>query len=215
MRAAQSCLTPCDPIDCSPSGPWDFPGKNTGVVCRFLLHSKGRVKVKVKSLSHVRLFATQWTVALQTPLPMGFSRQEYWSGLPFPSSGDLPDPGIEPRSPALQADALTSEPPTWPLIPQICQTYYVQIEALVFTSSGKCYFVGSHNSRDQVRALSADGPQHLEDCLQMKWPTLSWKVSSKSTIHWYHLGNHGSKLPILARHNENRLHQLSHNRRSR
>ena len=69
-------------------------------------------KVKVKSLSHVRLFATQWTVALQTPLPMGFSRQEYWSGLPFPSSGDLPDPGIEPRSPSLQADALTSEPPT-------------------------------------------------------------------------------------------------------
>jgi len=42
---------------------------------------------------------------------MGFSRQEYWSGLPFPSPGDLPDPGIEPRSPALQADALTSEPP--------------------------------------------------------------------------------------------------------
>ena len=69
------------------------------------------LKVKVKSLSHVRLFATQWTVALQTPLPMGFSRQEYWSGLPFPSSGDLPDPGIEPWYPALQADALTSEPP--------------------------------------------------------------------------------------------------------
>ena len=51
-----------------------------------------------------------WTVAHQAPLPMGFSRQEYWSGLPFPSPGDLPDPGIEPRSPALQADALTSEP---------------------------------------------------------------------------------------------------------
>ena len=70
-----------------------------------------KVKVKVKSLSHVRLFATPWTVARQAPLSMGFSRQEYWSGLPFPSPGNLPDPGIEPRSPALQADALTSEPP--------------------------------------------------------------------------------------------------------
>ena len=69
---------------------------------------------KVKSLSRVRLFATPWTVAHQAPLSMGFSRQEYWSGLPFPSPGDLPDPGIEPRSPALQADALPSEPPGKP-----------------------------------------------------------------------------------------------------
>ena len=68
------------------------------------------VKVKVKSLSRVRLFATPWTVAYQAPPSMGFSRQEYWSGLPFPSPGDLPDPGIEPGSPAFQADALTSEP---------------------------------------------------------------------------------------------------------
>ena len=69
------------------------------------------VKVKVKSLSRVRLFSTPWTVAHQAPPFMGFSRQEYWSGLPFPSPGDLPDPGIESRSPALQADTLTSEPP--------------------------------------------------------------------------------------------------------
>ena len=62
-------------------------------------------------LSHVRLYAILWTVAHQAPPSMGFSRQEHWSGLPFPSPGDLPDPGIEPRSPALQADALTSEPP--------------------------------------------------------------------------------------------------------
>ena len=55
-----------------------------------------------------------WTVAHQAPLSMGFSRQEYWSGLPFPSPGDLPDPGIKPRSPALQEDALTSEPPGKP-----------------------------------------------------------------------------------------------------
>ena len=70
-----------------------------------------KVKKKVKSLSRVRLFATPWTVAYQTPPSMGFSRQEYWSGLAFPSLGDLPDPGIEPGSPTLQADALTSEPP--------------------------------------------------------------------------------------------------------
>ena len=67
--------------------------------------------MKVKSLSHVRLFVAPWTVAHQAPPSMGFSRQEYWSGLPFLSPGDLPDPGIEPRSPALQADVLTSEPP--------------------------------------------------------------------------------------------------------
>ena len=66
--------------------------------------------MKVKSLSCVRLFATLWTVAYQAPPSMGFSRQEYWSGLPFPSPGDLPNPGIEPGSPALEADALTSGP---------------------------------------------------------------------------------------------------------
>ena len=70
--------------------------------------------MKVKSLSRVRLFVTPWTVAHQAPPSMGFSRQEYWSGLPFPSPGDLSDPGIEPRSPALQADALSSEPPGKP-----------------------------------------------------------------------------------------------------
>ena len=56
-------------------------------------------------------FVSPWTVALQAPLFMEFSSQEYWSGFPFPSPGNLPDTGIEPRSPALRADALTSEPP--------------------------------------------------------------------------------------------------------
>ena len=69
-----------------------------------------------QSLSHVRLFGTPWTVARQALLFTEFSRQENWSGLPFPSPGDLPDPGIEPGSPALEADlrALTSEPPGKP-----------------------------------------------------------------------------------------------------
>ena len=71
-------------------------------------------KVKVKSLNCVQLFVTPQTVAYEAPPSMGFSRQEYWSGLPFPSTGDLPDPGIEPGSPALQADALPSKPPGKP-----------------------------------------------------------------------------------------------------
>ena len=62
----------------------------------------------------VKLFVTPWTVAYQAPPSMGFSRQECWSGFPFPSPGDLPDPGIEPVSPTLQADTLLSEPPGKP-----------------------------------------------------------------------------------------------------
>ena len=69
----------------------------------------------VKLLSRVRLFATPWTVGYQAPSSMEFSRQEYWSGLPFPSPGDLPNPGIEFGSPELQADTLPSEPPGKPI----------------------------------------------------------------------------------------------------
>ena len=75
----------------------------------------------MKLLSHVPLFATLWTVARQAPLSMGFSRQEYWSGLPFPFPRDLPNPGIEPWSPALWADALSSEPPGNPITLEILQ----------------------------------------------------------------------------------------------
>ena len=63
---------------------------------------------------HIQLFATLWTVAHWAPLSLGFSRQEYWSGLPCPSPGDPSNPGIEPGSPALQADSLQSEPPGKP-----------------------------------------------------------------------------------------------------
>ena len=68
------------------------------------------MKVKVKSLSRVQLFATPWTVASQASPFMRFSRQEYWSGLPFPSPGDIPYPGIESGSPILEANSSTSEP---------------------------------------------------------------------------------------------------------
>ena len=66
-------------------------------------NSYGQSLAVIWLLSHVRLFAVPWTAAHQAPLSMGFSRHEYWSGSPFPSPGDLPDPGIEPVSPTLQA----------------------------------------------------------------------------------------------------------------
>ena len=63
------------------------------------------IKGLVKSLSHVRLFVTPWTVDCQAPPSMGFSKQEYWNRLPFPSPGDPPNPGIKPRSPTLHVDS--------------------------------------------------------------------------------------------------------------
>ena len=80
---------------------------------KYLLYKYKEILI-FPSLSRVRLFATPWTVPYQAPPSMGFSRQEYWSGLPFPSPGDLPNPGIKPGSPALQTDALPSEPPGKP-----------------------------------------------------------------------------------------------------
>ena len=112
---AQLCPTLCDPMDCSPLGS-SLHGISQLKILRWVTipffrasswpRDQKRKKEKVKSLSHVRLFVAPWTVAHQAPPSMEFSRQEYWSGLPFPSPGNLPDPGIEPRSPALQADAL-------------------------------------------------------------------------------------------------------------
>ena len=78
---------------------------------RGIIRNNCKWNVGVPSLSCVQPFATLWTVAHQASLSMEFSRQEYWSGVSFPSPEDLPDPGIKPRSPALQADALPSEPP--------------------------------------------------------------------------------------------------------
>ena len=72
------------------------------------------LRISSRVLSRVQLFATMWTVAHQAPLSMGFLRQEYWSGVAIPSPWDLPDPGIELRSSALQADFLPSEPPGRP-----------------------------------------------------------------------------------------------------
>ena len=91
---------------------------------------------------------TPWTLAHQAPLFMGFSRQEYWTGLLFPSPGYLPDPGIEPRSPALQADALTSEPPGKPfssiwsaLFPVFYNSFFILFVELFFNSRISVWFL--------------------------------------------------------------------------
>ena len=106
-KSIQSCPTLCDPIDGRLSGSL-LPGILQARTLEWVAISFSNAwkwKVKVKSLSRVQLFVTPGTG------PPGFFRQEYWSGLPFPSPGDLPDPGIETGSPTLQADALTSEQP--------------------------------------------------------------------------------------------------------
>ena len=111
-KSLQLCLTLCDPIDRSPPGS-SVPGILQARTLEWVAisFSNAWVKVKVKSLSRVRLSVTPWTVAHQAPPSMGFSRPEHWSGLPFPSPGHLSDPGIEPQYPALEADALPSELP--------------------------------------------------------------------------------------------------------
>ena len=89
----------------------------------------------VKSLSHVRLFVTQWTIAHQAPLSMGFSRQEYWSVLPCPPPGDLPKPGIKPRSLALQVDSLLSEPLGKPKNTGVASLFLFQAFFLTYKSN--------------------------------------------------------------------------------
>ena len=120
------------------------------------------MKVKVKLLSHVRLFVTPspWTVAHQAPPSMGFSRQEYWSGLPFPSPGDLPYPGIEPRSPAFWADALSSKPPGKPNKPRQCikkQRYYFTDKGL---SNQSCDFSSNYVQILELNHKESWGPKN-------------------------------------------------------
>ena len=120
---------------------------------------------KVKSLSRVWLFVTPWTVAHQAPPSMEFSRQEYWSGLPFPSPGDLPNPGIEPRSPELQAVALTSEPPGKPL----------------------CHVVPPKADKSSQRVLTKHGPlekgmANHSSILALRTPWTAWTNELMETI---------------------------------
>ena len=106
--AAAQCPFPAQD-DCCPACDGEGQGLGGGLGGR----GQGLLDCPVcvrSRFSHVRLFVTPWIVAHQASLSMGFSRQEYWSGLPFPSPGDLPNPEVKPRSPALQADSLPSEP---------------------------------------------------------------------------------------------------------
>ena len=107
-KSLQSCPTLCDPRDSSPPGSpvLGILQARTLEWVAISFSNAWKWKVKVKSLSRVQPFATPWTAAYQAPPSMGVSRQEYWSGeywsgLPFPSPGDLPAPGIEPGSPSL------------------------------------------------------------------------------------------------------------------
>ena len=110
-KSLQSCPTLCNPIDGNPPGSC-VPGILQARTLEWVaisLSNAWKWKVNVKSLSHVWPLATPWTAAYQAPPSMGFSRQEYWSWVPLPSPEDLPDPGIKPRSPVLQADSLPSK----------------------------------------------------------------------------------------------------------
>ena len=102
-KSRQSCPTLCDPIDSSPTGS-SVPGILQARTLEWVaisFSSAWKWKVKVKSLSRVRLFATPWTIAYQTPPSMGFSRQEYWSGVPLPSPIWMADKRMERRSTSL------------------------------------------------------------------------------------------------------------------
>ena len=127
-----------------------------------------KVKVKVKSLSHIRLFATPCNVAYQAPLSMGFSRPEYWSGLPFPSPGDLPNPGIEPGSPALQADTLPSEPPGKSVI-TLKLIFYIGYPKYV------------DDCGEYVRAVAKNGQTRWQVCIGVvfSWLLFSHEKGSK------------------------------------
>ena len=117
-----------------------FYSRHSTLTCRDLASWSllwAELKVKVFSLSHVPLFVTPWTVGHQAPLSMELSRREYWSGSPFPSPGDLPEPGIKHGFPALQTDSLPTESPEKPLWVELCplQNSYVEV---ITSSTSEC-----------------------------------------------------------------------------
>jgi len=146
------------------------------------------------SLSRVRLFATPWTIAYQAPPSMGFSRQECWSGLPFYSPGDLPDPGIEPRSPALRADALPSEPPGK-------LENVVQFSSVQFSRSVVFYSLWLHESQHARPPCPSPTPRvHSDSRPSSQWchPAISSSVIPFSSCP--------QSLPASVFSNESTLH---------
>ena len=141
-------------------------------------------------LSYVRLFATQWTVPHQAPLSMGISRQEYWSGLQFPPPQDLPNPGIEPRSPAMQVDSLQSQPPGKPKNTGVNSLSLVQGNFWPRNQTGvSCIAGGFFTSRatreaqsnwlDDTKAATA-----MKDFLQDNWSATFNKLGSELLQIW-------------------------------
>ena len=113
--------------------------------------------MKVKSLSRVQLFATPWTIAYQAPLSVGFSRQEYWSGLPFPSPGDFSHPGIKPGSPVLQAISLLSKPPGQPQVEPKSNGKYFTRDEREDTEGEKAYENRARDWSDLSTSLGTPG----------------------------------------------------------
>ena len=112
-------------------------------------------------LSH-EPFATPQTVAHQAPLSMGFSRQEYWSGLPIPSPGDLPDPGIEPGSPTLQADSLPSELSFIEFLLYAKLSIYVIFHLTIHTTISKMRTRKLRNSADVIKVIYLRGQAGIQ-----------------------------------------------------
>ena len=165
--------SPLDSMEIKPVNPkgnqlWIFTGRTDAeaeapiVLQRANWLEKTLMLGKWKSPSCVKLFVTLWTVAHQAPLSMEFSRQEYWSWLPFHSPGDLPNPGIEPRSPTLQADSLPSEPPGKP-------------------DAGKCW---RQKEKGQQRMRQLDGITDSMDMnLSKLWEIVEDRGAWGTTVH--------------------------------
>ena len=149
-----------------------------------------------ESLSRVRFLATPWTIARQAPLSMGFSRQEYWSGLPLPSPGDLPNLEIEPGSPALQADSLPSEPQGEPKIlcchccsvAQLCPTICNPVDCSCRDMQVKPYLF---QGLQVVHGATRQQHDHI------KLPLRVWKLQD---LHLQLIHEANSEQPVLVHH---------------
>ena len=133
--------------------------------------------------SHVQLFVTLWTVALQALLSMGFSRQEYWNGLPCAPPGDLPNPGIEPGFPALQADSLPLVPPRKPII-VVISSKNVQVQVQTFISTYD-ELPDNLQSSGQVPALTQWGICLEEKASSHSYASCTWQPPSFRPVSFY------------------------------
>ena len=162
---------------------------------------------EVKSLSRVRLLVTPWTGAYQAPPSMGFSRQGYWSGLSFPSPGDLPNPGIELQSPTFQADSLTSEPPgkQSPELTGRLFTTSTTLEALSYLQVGKnkCYKWFKYKVMfDKTKSLQFIKKEGLREGAHkaLIWCCLKWCVIKLKVLYGGEEFYANTSLPELDKH---------------